>query len=250
MTASRPVDRDCVTCGQRFNGRYRQCYECRASDRICTDCGTAFHGINARCAECYRSDRQCVTCGKQFRSRYRECRTCRAAKVTRSPCQMPGCSNPKVPGQGSRLCQEHRDDAYQRTLRRLRTTACSMPGCDEPKRTGLNADGRHKPYRYCAGHSFESEQRDSARTLHRKRERLFGITHDDFLAMLEAQGNVCAICGNGETSKRQRSLNVDHDHETGAVRGLLCNRCNPMLGYARDDVAVLQAVIDYLRRSR
>lgn len=65
--------------------------------------------------------------------------------------------------------------------------------------------------------------------------------------MVAAQNGVCAICGNGETSKRQRSLSVDHDHETGAVRGLLCNRCNPMLGYARDDIAILQAAISYLQ---
>lgn len=66
------------------------------------------------------------------------------------------------------------------------------------------------------------------------------------MALLDAQGGVCAICGNDEDGTGQRQLSVDHGHETGAVRGLLCNRCNPMLGYARDSIAVLQAAIEYL----
>jgi hypothetical protein len=43
-------------------------------------------------------------------------------------------------------------------------------------------------------------------------------------------------------------LSVDHDHVTGAVRGLLCSNCNLVLGYACDDVTVLQKAIGYLRR--
>lgn len=155
------------------------------------------------------------------------------------PCQMPGCENPKVPGQGGKLCQKHRDDAYQRKLDRLHRTACGMTGCPEPKLFG-------RSYRYCAQHSAEGPQRERAQIVRRMREREYGITHDQFLALLETQDGLCAICGNGETSKDGRQLSVDHNHETGAIRGLLCNRCNPMIGYARDNVAVLQAAIAYL----
>ena len=156
------------------------------------------------------------------------------------PCQIPGCENPKVPGRGSKLCQEHRDGAYQRKLEGLRKTACFMPECPELKLPGK--------FRYCAKHSAEGPQRERTQIVRRKREREYGLTDSEFRALLEAQGGVCAICGNGETSKRYRTLSVDHDHETGAVRGLLCNRCNPMLGYARDDIAVLQGAIEYLKR--
>lgn len=113
-----------------------------------------------------------------------------------------------------------------------------MPGCEEPKLTGK--------YRYCARHSAEGPQRERAQILRRARERKYGLTHDEYQALLEAQGGVCAICGNGA---QQRSLAVDHDHETGAVRGLLCDRCNPMLGYARDNAVVLQAAIAYLAKT-
>lgn len=154
-------------------------------------------------------------------------------------CQFPGCGDLKLPGRGSRFCQEHRESAYQRKLERIRKTDCYMPGCPEPKLVGK--------FRYCATHSAEGRQREIAQIVRRKREREYGLTHDEFLALLEAQGSVCAICGNGE---QQRALAVDHDHETGAVRGLLCDRCNPMLGYARDDIAVLQAAIMYLTSER
>ncbi len=154
-------------------------------------------------------------------------------------CQHPGCDKPKAPGRGSKLCQEHRDNAYQRQLERLRKTACFMDGCPEPKLPGK--------YRYCARHSAEGPQRERAQVLRRSRERQYGLTHDEYMALLEAQGGACAICGG---SAQQRALAVDHDHVTSAIRGLLCDRCNPMLGYARDSIAILEAAIEYLKRNQ
>src|SRR5262245_42197596 len=59
-------------------------------------------------------------------------------------------------------------------------------------------------------------------------KRTFGITLEDFDAMLEAQGGGCAICG--RPALEGTSLHVDHEHETGVVRGLLCFTCNGALG--------------------
>lgn len=58
--------------------------------------------------------------------------------------------------------------------------------------------------------------------------RYYNLTLDEFNAMLLEQGGVCKICG-GLPSKG-KSLHVDHNHETGVVRGLLCQRCNIGLG--------------------
>ncbi len=62
----------------------------------------------------------------------------------------------------------------------------------------------------------------------------FGITLDEYNALLEAQEGVCAICGQPEIALgrngRTRHLSVDHDHRTGQVRGLLCHECNVELG--------------------
>lgn len=74
---------------------------------------------------------------------------------------------------------------------------------------------------------------------------VYGISLERYNEILAQQGGVCAICK--ETCPTGRALAVDHSHSTGEVRGLLCTKCNPMLGFARDDVAVLEAAIAYLR---
>ncbi len=73
---------------------------------------------------------------------------------------------------------------------------------------------------------------------------LYGITLDERNAILAAQGGVCAICETDSPGKRD--WNTDHCHSTGRVRGILCSHCNVMLGYARDNTAVLSKAIKYL----
>jgi hypothetical protein len=71
----------------------------------------------------------------------------------------------------------------------------------------------------------------------------YGITLDEYDAMLAAQGGGCAICG----GKRRTNLDVDHCHKTLLVRGLLCRQCNRrLLTAARDNPDVLRAAITYL----
>lgn len=80
-----------------------------------------------------------------------------------------------------------------------------------------------------------------------KREKLYGLAEEDFLALLESQNGQCAICARPMTFGRAESgLSVDHDHETSQVRGLLCQRCNLMLGKACDSIEILQSAIQYL----
>lgn len=76
--------------------------------------------------------------------------------------------------------------------------------------------------------------------------RRYGITVEQFNAMLVIQKGRCAICGKFNGSKR---LCVDHNHETGKVRGLLCDPCNKVLGFAHDDCSVLTNARKYLIRS-
>ena len=71
---------------------------------------------------------------------------------------------------------------------------------------------------------------------------LYGMSFDDYDALLSAQGEKCAIClGPFDTRPH-----VDHCHETGKVRGLLCNRCNCGIGQLRDNVEILEAAVKYL----
>jgi len=59
------------------------------------------------------------------------------------------------------------------------------------------------------------------------------------------QNSECAVCRRG-LPELDQGLVVDHDHDTGAVRGLICQDCNRALGFVRDDVYVLKRAIEYL----
>jgi hypothetical protein len=61
---------------------------------------------------------------------------------------------------------------------------------------------------------------------------------------LEKQNNTCAICGNINTYK---SMNVDHNHTTGEIRGLLCHTCNKALGLFKEDLNILTSACNYLK---
>ena len=69
------------------------------------------------------------------------------------------------------------------------------------------------------------------------------MTPREFLALEEAQAFVCAIC----KKKPRKSFNVDHQHkDPSLVRGLICTRCNNLLGIARDAIEVLRNAAAYL----
>ena len=76
-------------------------------------------------------------------------------------------------------------------------------------------------------------------------KRNFGISLDDYKNMFERQDGCCAICGK-HSDECPRSLDVDHSHTTGHIRGLLCNCCNQALGLFKDDVEILKNAIQYL----
>jgi hypothetical protein len=75
----------------------------------------------------------------------------------------------------------------------------------------------------------------------------YGLTLDAYNALVDAQDGVCAICGKPEQAKRG-CLCVDHDHNTGQVRGLLCTRCNTGLGMFLDNPSLLLEAVAYLER--
>jgi hypothetical protein len=74
-------------------------------------------------------------------------------------------------------------------------------------------------------------------------KRKYGVSIDEYEAMLATQGGGCGICG--RRPSRGISLHVDHDHRTGNIRGLLCFVCNSSLGEL-DDPALLRAALRYV----
>ena len=80
----------------------------------------------------------------------------------------------------------------------------------------------------------------------RRLQRIFDISLADYDNMLEEQGGGCAICGK-TPEENGRRLSVDHDHETGEVRGLLCMDCNVSLGRFNDSSERCRQAMLYLR---
>lgn len=113
----------------------------------------------------------------------------------------------------------------------------------------MTTSERNKRYRLLHKDRLNANQRawrkrhpDQVRRLNLKHS--FGITIDEYERLLVSQNGLCAICRKRcVTGKR---LSVDHDHSTGKIRGLLCMKCNSMIGHADDSLIVLQSAIAYL----
>lgn len=75
-----------------------------------------------------------------------------------------------------------------------------------------------------------------------------GLTLEEYTIKLKEQNSVCAACGKEETGRNQYGilpLAVDHDHNTGKIRGLLCMRCNRALGLLGDSLETLKKLAQY-----
>lgn len=81
------------------------------------------------------------------------------------------------------------------------------------------------------------------------RYKKYGISVEQYNEMFTAQYGCCAIC-NKHQSAFKRRLAVDHDHETGIVRGLLCGSCNTSLGGFCEDIDTLESAIKYIKEHK
>jgi hypothetical protein len=105
----------------------------------------------------------------------------------------------------------------------------------DKNRNKINKNARQKRANNC----WESKQ------YHYK--KLYGITPQEFIELLKKQNGVCAICFKSCTAKK--SLGVDHNHQTGKIRGLLCHNCNIGIGNLKDDIFLLQRAIEYIKKA-
>jgi len=155
----------------------------------------------------------CAHCGATFVKKRRDSRHCS------KPCQKRGLFS----------------EWY--ALNRREPIPRSCPVCDEPIPSEAHANRT-----YCS-----TSCREVARRL-----TSYGLTLESYRQMLESQGHACAICGDADDNKwsrgglRRDGWHIDHCHDTGKVRGILCPPCNLMIGYARDNVDTLRRAIDYL----
>jgi hypothetical protein len=75
----------------------------------------------------------------------------------------------------------------------------------------------------------------------------YGVTEQQYEQAILAVGGVCEICG--QSCSVHRNLSVDHDHDTGFVRGLLCMKCNAGIGKFGDGIELLRAAVEYMERT-
>ena len=103
----------------------------------------------------------------------------------------------------------------------------------------------------CKSCELEGKKVFYSKDYYRNRSLLgrYGITLDDYNEMLKAQNGCCAICGIHE-KHCDKNLAVDHDHNTGEVRKLLCQHCNTGLGQFRDNPEFLANAIKYLEENQ
>jgi len=133
--------------------------------------------------------------------------------------------------------------AAERTAaRRARPRQCAF--CGEPV-----PDTRHAGAIYCSPEHKKKAQdaKWRAKSSGYMRQYLYGLTPEQYDALLAEQDGKCAICRTDDWPGK--GPHVDHEHETGKVRGLLCGKCNVALGNMDDDPARLRAAADYLERT-
>ena len=126
------------------------------------------------------------------------------------------------------------------------------PGCRRElphtqfHKNSRNRDGLQSRCRSCrADDDRVSRDRHPQRLPIWRRQNRYGLSDEQYRMMLEACGGRCEVCGD-PPSLPFRVLDIDHDHATGRVRGLLCRPCNNAL--RRDDPKLLRALADYLER--
>lgn len=210
--------------------------ERRAQHRPCQHCGKDLAGkrpnsmfCNIRCKEAARAAEQqaeravlragriCVWCGNAFESESGRALTC------------------------SRECGVQFQNA-KRSARRLDRLERKCESCGGPVPV-LRRLGAIYCSEACKRNAISVRWRERAPGYMRR--YLYGVTPEQYAALLAKQDNRCAICKT-DTPNGQGGWHVDHDHTTGAVRGLLCNSCNLMLGQAKDDPDRLRAALAYL----
>ena len=198
----------------------------------------------------------------------RECKLCGEPFFQRKPKQefcSQKCSNKAFPGVGGRkpdrtlgkrICpvcstefQPYRDKQTCCTNACYRTT---REYAESQVRTDRRPErqARKNQLRRVEGDRVEKVREYNR--LHNLRYK-YGLTVADYEQMLAEQRGVCILCGKPPKPDGVRAasrLHVDHDHETGAVRQLLCLNCNRGLGYLKDDPGLLRAAAEYIERHR
>jgi hypothetical protein len=191
------------------------------ASKYCRDCNE-YRDVSEFTANRRQPDGLSFYCSDHLNARQRSSRD---RRLGRAPVRQPG--GLAVP-EGSKWCRDCGEvKRLEEFVGSVGASSGFMPYC--------------KPCHNVRGRATLAKLGGS-RTYHLKRR--YGITAADADAMLAAQGGLCGLC------RAAPAAHVDHDHETGAVRDLLCFNCNGGLGQFRDDPALLRAAARYVEAHR
>ena len=213
--------------------------------KVCADCGTALpDGRRKRCDPCRAAHDQVIRLARNAR---------RMAGYLPTG---PRTSWPPAAGLEPRICrvcseefQPYRDNQLE----------CSRKCRDaHPERMQWRRDNSSRSAARPANKARANDRRRGTEReqLSRRKQRLrrYGLTIEQYDAMLADQQGLCALCGkppsNPDGIGVAGRLHVDHDHETGRVRSLLCLNCNHGVGSFRDDPEVMRRAAEYVERFR
>jgi predicted nucleic acid-binding Zn ribbon protein len=173
-------------------------------------------------------------------------------KRSEQKCEFCGDPVPPDAGTRARTCSKACSVAWQNAKRqaaRREAWLAARPVCQ--RCGGPIPESRRCGVKYCSERCKHNAQAAvwRERAPHYMRQYLYGITAEEWAALLERQGGVCAICGSGEWPGKDNRPHADHDHVTDRVRGALCGNCNNGLGMFGDDPVRLRAAADYLERA-
>lgn len=197
--------------------------------------------------------KKCIECGEEkqtgeFPKGRNQCKPCRAAyqrEWRRRGGQRASVEEHRERGwKDCPRCEERKPlDEFNKSGRSGWQTYCRE--CNREYQRERNEENREEINRRAREHYRENREEYRDRALRSK----YGITSEDYQRMHDEQGGVCAICRREETAAhangKVRRLAVDHDHETGEVRGLLCFACNVRVGYFENG-GWMKALHDYL----
>lgn len=106
--------------------------------------------------------------------------------------------------------------------------------------------------KFCSNSCYKEYRKKNAkdpkeRNVINQKKHLYNLTEEEYKNLFKSQDNKCAICGK-EFSEEDYGV-VDHNHATKKVRGILCLKCNSLLGFANDDIIILENAIKYLQKN-
>lgn len=224
---------------------------------VCIVCGGPRdeRGAKSRCSRCYQqfrrenaADYRCEVdgCGLPRVSAglcsTHNTRKARGHALVLAVRDCPSCEEPFMPAKLGQIFCGRRCASREEARRRLNIERPSLVrACWWCDKTFGAPDGRRM---YCGSECTAIGSKLDGRMAK------YGLSREQYRTMYREQGGLCLICKKPERTARNRLLCVDHDHETGHVKGLLCSHCNRGLGLFGDDPRVLRLAADYVARSR